>query len=66
MEALANTKRSSSRIETLKKSQEEKDRLLALQVRNQISVGCMASSGGPAERRCVKNTPAPSFIYFFI
>lgn len=32
MEALANIKRSSSRIETLKKSQEEKDRLLAIQV----------------------------------
>ena len=32
MENLLNTKRSSSRIETLKKTQEEKDRLLAIQV----------------------------------
>ena len=32
LEALASTKRSSSRIETLKKGQEEKDRLLAIQV----------------------------------
>ncbi len=32
LEALATTKRSSSRVEALKKSQEEKDRQLALMV----------------------------------
>ena len=35
MAALSNLKRSSSRIETLKKSQEEKDRMLAIQVDRQ-------------------------------
>jgi hypothetical protein len=37
MENLINTKRSSSRIDTLRKAQEEKDRQLALQVVRKVN-----------------------------